>query len=67
MPDGTVLYESADLNAQQGYGGGSGPLGTMEISGNGPGDYYGGGHSNVAPLDGYLSTSGGCVNGTSIP
>ena len=26
-----------------------------------------GGHSNDAPLDGYVSTNGVCVNGTSIP
>ena len=47
--------------------GGTGPHGTLEGSGNGPGTGTLGGHSNDAPLDGYVSTNGLCVNGTSIP
>ena len=67
LPDGGTFYQFGDPTTLTGYAGGTGPRGTLEGSGNGPGTGSLGGHSNDAPLDGYVSTNGVCVNGTSIP
>jgi hypothetical protein len=71
LPDGGQIYTSGtDPTTLNGYAGGTGPRGTLEGSGSiSTSGVTGqvGGHSNDAPLDGYVGSSGICVNGNSVP
>jgi hypothetical protein len=71
LPDGGQIYTSGtDPTSLSGYGGVTGPHGILEASGSvSTAGVQGqvGGHSNDAPLDGYVGSSGICVNGNSVP
>jgi hypothetical protein len=73
LPDGTVVYRLMNgdpVAGISGYMGGTNSLGILEGSGTaGPNGVSGqiGGHINQIGADGYIGTSGACLNGNSLP